>query len=617
MAETGRTRLKGTRDLASQASCAAGRFITGTGTDGGLDGSIGYICNRSYMRVRPSMSGEHGRAAVGAGGAGLTEGSSATVASPGPVDDRTSYTEQRGPGDAAVGGPFPGSILFPRATGGAEPDRGGTPPFFRDLNLDQLVDSLIHGREEYDLAPFFCHPLQDLDSISYRQEVMRDLEAGSLRGHVESFAGSMREMRRRLANAGKVHNEYQKMSWFLEAVDAYCGAVGALRSDLSQDGPSSRALRGLLDFLRGYESSEGYAALQTGARQLKRELSEITYRVHIQDLRVSVSKHEGEPDYSADVRETFERFREGEVVGQVAWDGSRHLLLDMNTVEEQVVGLVAQLYPDLFERLAGYCKEQASFLDSTVRRFDREVQFYLAYLKLLEPLRSAGLQFCYPSISGSKAIRASETFDLLLATRLVREQSAVVSNDFYLEGEERIVVVSGPNQGGKTTFARTFGQLHYLARLGCAVPGRDVRLFLSDNIFTHFEREEHIESLRGKLEDELVRMREVLQQATRDSVVIVNEGFSSTTVEDAEYLGREVLERLTDLGCLCVYVTFIDELSRLSRATVSMVSMVVPENPTRRTFKLERRPADGRAYAMVIAQNYGLTRQMVRERLSR
>jgi DNA mismatch repair protein MutS len=244
------------------------------------------------------------------------------------------------------------------------------------------------------------------------------------------------------------------------------------------------------------------------------------------------------------------------------------------------------------------------------------VQFYLAYIELIRRLKAAGLSFCYPHVSArSKDIAAEETFDLALANKIVPAGGTVVCNDFSLEGPERVFVVTGPNNGGKTTFARMFGQLPFLASLGLPVPGKSARLFLPDRIYTHFEREEDIETLRGKFEDELVRVHEILEHATSRSVLVMNESFNSTTLSDALFVGTEVMRRVLDLGPIGVYVTFVDEIASLSEATVSMVSQIMPENPAQRTFRLVRKPADGLAYAAAIADKYGLSYGRLIERI--
>ena len=510
---------------------------------------------------------------------------------------------------------FSGSILFPEGIDSSVVQETlPEPDCFADLNLTEIVRTITASREEeYHLKAFFHLPLQSVDAVRYRQEVMQDLENEALLESIRVFSQRMHSMRLRLGLYHKLYYKHNKEGWFLEAVQEYCQAVEGLLENLSSIEIKSRGLCGFRDYLLSYVQSERFVTLKRATEDLKRDLSAVRYSLLIDGGHVKVRRYESELDYSKEVEKTFAKFQQGAVKDYTA---NYPIGVDMNHIEAKIAELVARLFPEVFSRLEEYCVKNADFLDVTIASFDREVQFYVAYLEYMALFRGKGLHFCYPEVSDTdKEIYDYDGFDLALAYRLIIEGKTIVCNDFFLQGTERVFLVSGPNQGGKTTFARTFGQLHYLASLGCPVPGTSARLFLADRIFTHFEREEELTNLRGKLQDDLVRMHAILAQATEKSIIIINEIFNSTTLHDAVFLSTRVMEQILGLNALCVWVAFVVELASLDPKIVSMVSTVHPDDPGLRTYKILRKPADGLAFALFIAEKYRLTGDQIRRRI--
>jgi len=509
------------------------------------------------------------------------------------------------------------SLLYPDGTR-AQPPPLQDRSFASDLGLDQVFSAAVSGREKLGLDELFFSPLPDLGSLSWRHEVLEDLERAEVMAATAGFCEQMSRVRETLSTARSLHSNLQAERVFLDAVVTYCEAVRALAGALASAKPRSQALRGFAGYFAAYLESGSFHELEQGASALIRQLGEIRYKIHLKGTRVTVSNYEGEADYAKQVEAAFAKFREK---GAKDYRAKLWAPLDMSHVDAKVLELVARLNPGPFGALHHYCLQHQDFIDEAVVSFERGAHFYLAYLAYIAPLRERGLRFCRPHVKvGPGPVRLVGAFDLALAAKLASTDGSgppgVVPNDFEVGPGERAVVVTGPNSGGKTTFCRAVGQAHYLASLGLPVPAELAEVVLVDAVFTSFVQTEALAAARSHFEDELLHFRDILERATERSVVVMNESFSSTTLQDAQRVGRAVLAKLVVRGCLTVFVTFVEELATANEAVVSMAAVIDPADPLRRTYKFVRKPPEGRAYAALLAARYGLSFSAVKERVA-
>jgi DNA mismatch repair protein MutS len=507
----------------------------------------------------------------------------------------------------------PQSILYESDVDRVSHGPEQAPDYFQDLHLDRIVQFLTAGYEDYDVERFFYLPLRSAGTIEYRHEVMRDLEDDRVLSIVQQFTDGMRRMHEKRRLSKQTRSHHQKQRWSLHAIESYCSAVRELGEKLTDVKPASRALRSLREYVIAYASSDAFTELQTESIELANALSDVRYVLTIRGTSVTVNRDTGAADYSAELSETFRPF-----VERAARD-YRFEFRDepeMNYVEARILEGVVSLYPDVFRRLDRFCEAHQEFSDPTIVRFEREIQFYLAYLELMKRLTPFGASFTYPELSDGEGSTFGEgIFDLTAAIGQTNHGADVVRNSFSLDGKERIIILSGTQRSAKASFARAFGQLYYFAALGLPVPGTHARVMLCDAMFTYFDGGEEPSEGSNRLRDELFWSRDVLRKATPRSVVILYELFGSLGLADTAVLARGIVEKIGDLGALCLYATFLDELVASSDKTVGMVCIVPGDDPAASTYEIVRGPVQGPSRAFALATRFGLTYDRIRARI--
>jgi hypothetical protein len=216
-----------------------------------------------------------------------------------------------------------------------------------------------------------------------------------------------------------------------------------------------------------------------------------------------------------------------------------------------------------------------------------ELAFYIGCLNLHEQLAGLGQPVCTPELlpAGDPKMRGQGLYDVCLSLSM---RARVVPNDFDADGK-MLVMITGANRGGKSTFLRSVGQAQLMMQCGMFVAAGAYRASPCDGLFTHFKREEDSSMRSGKLDEELSRMSEIVNAARPGSMVLANESFASTNEREGSEIARQIVRALTESGVRVLYVTHLYDLARsffVQNLDTALFLRAEREDDARRTFKV-------------------------------
>jgi DNA mismatch repair ATPase MutS len=148
-------------------------------------------------------------------------------------------------------------------------------------------------------------------------------------------------------------------------------------------------------------------------------------------------------------------------------------------------------------------------------------------------------------------------YDVCLA--LIMKQK-VVGNDLHAN-HRQLGVITGANQGGKSTFLRSIGLAQMMMQCGMFVPAEFFSANLCDGLFTHYKREEDTSMKSGKLDEELSRMNDIVNHIRSHAMVLFNESFAATNEREGSEIAGQIVSALLEKGLKIFFVTHLYEFA--------------------------------------------------------
>lgn len=454
------------------------------------------------------------------------------------------------------------------------------PDLTQDLGLDTLFATMALGDAFlYEVARrAVLSSLDDPEAIVYRQRILNDcLEHAAVVRQIYDLA------------VEAIRSE--KQFWRF-ATDYPTGILSRSVQVLDSFAVILKRLRQIADEHAADFRSEGFGAF---FRMLTTELGDDYFEVvedHLRRLKfrngVLVSAELGKGNKGINYLLRKPRKAKRNWLERIALNDRSSYTLRISDRDENGAKALGELQNRGINLAAGALAQSTDHILSFFTMLRCELGFYVGCLNLHEQVAQKGEPRCFPMPlpAGEPALSARGLYDVCLSLRM---DALVVGNDVDADNT-LLVMITGANQGGKSTLLRSLGLTQLMMQCGMFVSAESFSANVCERLFTHYKREEDATMQSGKFDEELSRMSEIADNIVPNCIVLFNESFAATNEREGSEIARQIVRALLEAGVKVFFVTHQFDLAH---------SLYVRQSDTAVFLRAERQDDGQRTYRLV------------------
>jgi DNA mismatch repair ATPase MutS len=422
----------------------------------------------------------------------------------------------------------------------------------QDLELTTLFEAMTLG-DKFLLKVAQQAILSSLDgpeTIRYRQEILQDCLRHS-------------EVVRKIYSIPIQSIENKHRRWMGVFSRYPSGILSGAREMLEMFAGLLRELKQIADENVGQFESRGF---QRFFKMIQQELSDDYFAIvarHLNELKfnhgVVVSAELGKANEGTNYILRKSKDSDLNWIEQLLGPKPRTYSYTLHPRDDAGARALGELRDTGVNLVANAVAQSADHIDSFFNALQVELAFYIGCLNLFEQLEQLEEPIAFPQPAPASERRLTFNGLYYVSLALTMKQK-VVGNDLNADDKD-LAIITGANQGGKSTFLRNIGLAQLMMQCGIFVPAQSYCANIYENLFTHYKREEDTSMESGKFDEELSRMSEIVDHITPNSMVLFNESFAATNEREGSEIARQITRALLDMNIKVIYVMHLYELA--------------------------------------------------------